>query len=366
MEINAGIVVVKQITDEKKWFQAMEHIRETFMWEDYFEMLPYFNKEDFNKVSMKKFNLDEDMNFSSNCFQTFDWHWREFPHKKDLSTLKIELSELKKKKEEFEKDERKYFGKYDQKDLENLTKAVEFKINCDEESKDLFQDISKHKIADRPPILFEFTVGEHPRLPIFGRHFKNCISKISGGSTAEPVLKTIFRILKEYFPTNIAYWCDMHEVQMEGFYKLDPKPWITKEIFYEDEKDVFSTLIVDDKGKFLEARQRMVSILTCVRNYYLAYKATYNQGTKTLEEFLAPDYNKITSTPVLDFFDPSTQFVDPKFTSLSRPSAKTSSAEQKAKTWVVEENKDKPWNMENVLEELGEVLTFLNEKKVIP
>ena len=147
MGIDAGIVVVKQITDEQKWFQAMEHIQKTFMWEDYFEILPDFNKEDFNKVAMKKFNLDEDMNFSSNGFQAIDWHWREFPHKKDLSTLKLELSELKKKKEEFEKDERKYFGRNNQKDLENLTKAVEFKKNCDEESKELFQEISKHKIA---------------------------------------------------------------------------------------------------------------------------------------------------------------------------------------------------------------------------
>ena len=38
--------------------------------------------------------------------------------------------------------------------------------------------------------------------------------------------------------------------------------------------------------------------------------------------------------------------------------AKISSAEKNAEVWVVEENKEKPWNMEKVLEELGEVLTF--------
>ena len=33
-------------------------------------------------------------------------------------------------------------------------------------------------------------------------------------------------------------------------------------------------------------------------------------------------------------------------------------SEQKAKTWVVKENKEEPWNMEKVLEELGEVLIY--------
>ena len=83
--------------------------------------------------------------------------------------------------------------------MENLTIAVESKVNCDEESKKIFQAISEQKIAHRPPILFEFAVGDHPCLPVFGRHFKNCTSMISGGSIAEPVLKNIFEILKEYF-----------------------------------------------------------------------------------------------------------------------------------------------------------------------
>ena len=308
MGIDAGIVVVKQITDEQKWFQAMDRIRKMFGQADYFEILPHFNKEDFNEVSMKKFNLDEDMNFSSNGFQTIDWHWREFPHQKDLSTLKLELSELKKKKEEFEKDERKYFDKYDQKDLENLTKAVEFKKNCDKESKELFQN----SLCCGPPTLFKFAIGEHPCLPVFGRHFKNCVSKISYGPGQvehfehDKDLEEIFRILKEYFPTNIAYWSELNEERLEkleesGFYKLDLNPWISKEIFYEDAKEVFSTPI-HDKGKFLEARERFLSILY-------------------------PSRNIIPSTSVFDCFDPSTPIFDPKFTNLSRPSAKTSSAD---------------------------------------
>ena len=84
-------------------------------------------------------------------------------------------------------------------------------------------------------------------------------------------------------------------------------------------------------------------------------------GKKTTPKPWKGDINAgivVPSTPVFDYFgDPITPFVDPKCLSLSRPSAKTSSAEEKAKTWVVEENKEKPWNMEKVLEELGEVST---------
>ena len=140
MVIHAGIVVVKQITDELKWYHAMEHIWQEFRQEDYFEILPHFNHDEFKEVNLKKFvikfNLDEAMNFSRNGFQGIDRHWREFPYKEDLSKLKLELTELKKKKEEIEKDERQSFGKYEQKILDNLTKAIEFKEKFDDEAKE--------------------------------------------------------------------------------------------------------------------------------------------------------------------------------------------------------------------------------------
>lgn len=149
--------------------------------------------------------------------------------------------------------------------MENLTKAVEFKENCDEETRELFQEISEMPYH-KPPTLFKFAVGEHPRLPVFGRHFRNCTSKIScDQGRAEPVLEQIFEILKEYFPTNIAYWSEVYEERMEelmesGVYKLDPNPSISKEIFYEEMKELCSTNI-DDKGQFLEARERFVNVL---------------------------------------------------------------------------------------------------------
>ena len=48
----------------------------------------------------------------------------------------------------------------------------------------------------------------------------------------------------------------------------------------------------------------------------------------------------------------------PMFRDSGSNHAKISSAEKNAEVWVVEENKEKPWDMEKVLEELGEVRTF--------
>ena len=129
------------------------------------------------------------------------------------------------------------------------------------------------------PTLFKFEFAgpylysDIPYLPVFGRHFTNCTFAISGHrSTAEIVLKQIFRILKEYFPTNIAYWSDWRQEQkneliQSGLYKLDPNPWVSKEIFYEKARESFLTLyylvstFIDEKRGFLEVRERLVSIL---------------------------------------------------------------------------------------------------------
>ena len=206
-ERRAGIVVVKQITDERKWFQAMERIRETFGQKDYFKILPGFKKEDFNKVAMEEFNLDEEMFF-------FRYGVQGMFRSNDFPTL--------------------------------------FKFEVD---------------GPDGPLL------DVPCLPVFGRHFINCTSEIFGHCrTPEIVLKQIFRILKEYFPTNIAYWSDLrqerkHELIQSGLFKLDPNPWVSKEIFYDKAKESFSTLyylvstFIDGKRGFLEVRERFVSIL---------------------------------------------------------------------------------------------------------
>ena len=90
---------------------------------------------------------------------------------------------------------------------------------------------------------------EQPCLPVFGRHFKNCTSKISG--EVEEVMRKIFRILKEYFPQNIAFWTDcdedgQYELFESGVYKLDPNALVSKEFFYERVKKVFAKDFTDE------------------------------------------------------------------------------------------------------------------------
>ena len=149
MSVHAGIVVKKQITNEKQWFEAMKRIQQEFIEENYFEVLPHFNIEEYNNVAMKKFNLDEYMNFSGNGFQGID-NWREFPFEKNLTMLKDELSKLRKMSAEaIDKGKRQYFGIHSQKKLENLAKAVEYLENCDDDDEELFQEILKRKVSLR-------------------------------------------------------------------------------------------------------------------------------------------------------------------------------------------------------------------------
>ena len=80
MGIDAGIVVVKQITDEYKWFQAMEEIRNDFeenLYRDYFRILPRFNKEDFTVEAFENYMQAEELNFSTNG-STFEIDWTVF------------------------------------------------------------------------------------------------------------------------------------------------------------------------------------------------------------------------------------------------------------------------------------------------
>ena len=60
MGIAAGIVVVRQITDEHKWFQAMNHIQNEFEREDYFVTLPDFKKYLFSDIIVLSFVVGTD------------------------------------------------------------------------------------------------------------------------------------------------------------------------------------------------------------------------------------------------------------------------------------------------------------------
>ena len=82
--------------------------------------------------------------------------------------------------------------------------------------------------------------------------------------------------------------------------------------------------------------------------------------THIKHETIEPSKVKIRASPSTRFFDSRSNAKTngeqqlPSVPELPLNSTRLRS-EQKAKTWVVKENKEEPWNMEKVLEELGEV-----------
>ena len=90
MGIDEGIVVVKQITDEKKWFLAMEDIKRRFQGEDYFKEYPtddekasmvninrgYARMFD-DEINAKAWEILEPINFSEQGMR-FQYHWQYF------------------------------------------------------------------------------------------------------------------------------------------------------------------------------------------------------------------------------------------------------------------------------------------------
>ena len=71
MGIDEGILVVKQITDEKKWFRAMEEVRGTFRREELFKEYPTEAENAYSvqkrvfdeKDNAKKWEITEPLNF---------------------------------------------------------------------------------------------------------------------------------------------------------------------------------------------------------------------------------------------------------------------------------------------------------------
>ena len=91
MGIDAGIIVVRQITDEYKWFRAMKQIQNEFEREDYFVILPRFNKEAFTVETFEKLDLTEEMNFFTNGSTRFAWYWNH-PGTEEFKTVEAVAS----------------------------------------------------------------------------------------------------------------------------------------------------------------------------------------------------------------------------------------------------------------------------------
>ena len=104
-------------------------------------------------------------------------------------------------------------------DPEYFQKQIEMQIEAVERALDHFDSLSQAEIEmlskgpqRGPPVLFEFCTGGgrdfHSKLPVFGRHFKICVSKIPCGIGNDKVIQTIYEILHCHFPDHVVHWRD--------------------------------------------------------------------------------------------------------------------------------------------------------------
>ena len=234
MGIDEGIVVVKQITDEKKWCLAMEDIKRRFQGEDYFKEYPT-DDEKANMVNIsrggarmfddeinaKAWEILEPINFSEQGM-AFHYYWQYFGSglrgeslDKDaiIEELDVEKVKLWKKLADSKKEEGS-MELYYQMDIERVDLALDHLKSLSPADIEL---LSKAP-AISPPCLFEFCIGEHPRLPVFGRHFKSCSSKILRGS--DKVIAAIYKILHRHFPEHVFHWSELRG-EWDHRYHLD-------------------------------------------------------------------------------------------------------------------------------------------------
>lgn len=222
-----------QITDELQWARAMQAIKmrfqndgnfREFTWDDQYNQYnqQYKNKR-LSDTDILGVLLSESGNFQKWCKDTFHiiskpscW----YPSSNMLQQYKItSLEEFS----NYEKSERNYLEEL-QTDPDDYDYGVQKEqvLTCanlhrslndmsEIERGHIFKLVEEKRFGVRidPPTMFEFTVGEHPRLPVFARHFRRCASKISGcGEEADDYLTIIHEILSHYFPGNIGYFYD--------------------------------------------------------------------------------------------------------------------------------------------------------------
>jgi len=222
---HAGIYVHRQITDEKQWARAMQAIHKEFCEDDVFVEKKWTLKEQappddpmywikmtraISEDDVVELRYAELLNFGSGV--NF-YHWEPLAQLVEMGFENLESL-----------DEVATQGK------ELLTEALKaptqdpFEINGAKESlakiRSLAQNIrtlppeeqtmvfklsKERKLSNvRPPTLFEFSVGDRPSLPLFGRHFRIMESKLGGHcDIADGYIRLVYRVLKEFFPNHV-------------------------------------------------------------------------------------------------------------------------------------------------------------------
>ena len=93
--------------------------------------------------------------------------------------------------------------------VSKIKKALVYFDSMGPELQNEVESLNASCTRSQPLTLFKFCVGEHPRLPLFGRHFKSCASKLLCNS--REVLKSIFKILDKHLPGHVIFWSELDD-----------------------------------------------------------------------------------------------------------------------------------------------------------
>ena len=207
MGINAGIKVIRRITDEHRWKDFLRAVIEYFKDEVKFQMKV---KIDFDApvepsscTLLRQFHLTEAFNFVPGDESTLTFWNTEFQNPNYLLYIMMDNKSEQHIKEEAELKEA------------TIVKLNSEAIRLNYTDVDLDQLVSSKYLHPEQAIVFN--VGEGPELPRYAHHFKAMKSKInhSEGHLADSVMLNVYKLLEKFFPNQTKYWAEFDEEELE-------------------------------------------------------------------------------------------------------------------------------------------------------
>lgn len=216
MGIDDGFDVVKQITDQETWEKVMDLIRRQFRNSGILSE----RNDDFKDIEgINILEASEGLNF---CAGANRWSWTSFTTASE-EDVKAQLHEVL---EKLRGDPEDYRLTSDRDSLmatlntlRTLSPSLRLAVEryCDKN-----QNETRSYCDNHIPVLFEFTVGEHPCLPRYARHFRRFSSKVSGScGGAADVIRTVFAIMARAFGE--AAIVQTGDCYMEYIYEMEEK-----------------------------------------------------------------------------------------------------------------------------------------------
>lgn len=200
MGIDITVLPRRQITDEIEWKNAMTTIKREFEDDETFVEYSWGEGHGTNMILSDSDILG--LEISESLMKPHYWRsvsklfrMKKLNSAEDLANMIQKLSE----------DTKTNNSLYRYSDIPELKRAQLIVDKLSQQDKDVIFQMKGRDQSPLCPILFEFKVGEHPTLPVFGRHFNGFTSKLTGRCDARPYIEKVFRILRSYFPSNMVF-----------------------------------------------------------------------------------------------------------------------------------------------------------------